>query len=197
MVKRKLLVLIDVQNDFIDGSLGSIKAQETLPNIVEKLRNWKGFVMATKDTHDENYLQTNEGKNLPVPHCIKGTKGWDFPAVVESALTDVPFIGYVEKESFGFCTLWNGRWKKPLTNLITNVIELDEGDDCNEDKGINLDITLVGYCTDICVVSNALMLKAAYPEATIRVDSKCCAGTTPERHNAALEVMRSCQIIVE
>lgn len=197
MVKRKILALIDVQNDFIDGSLGSVKAQETLPNIVEKIKNWKGFVAATKDTHDKNYLQTNEGKNLPIPHCIKGTKGWEFPDAVNEALSNTAFIGYVEKESFGFSTLWNGRWKKPLTNLITNVIELDEYCDDGYETGVNLDVTLVGYCTDICVVSNALMLKAAYPEATIRVDSKCCAGTTPERHNAALEVMKSCQIIVE
>lgn len=195
MVKRKILVLIDVQNDFIDGSLGSVKAQETLPDIIEKINDWKGFVAATKDTHDENYLQTNEGKNLPVPHCIKGTKGWEFPDAVNEALLNTAFIGYVEKESFGYCAEWKGRWMKPLTSLITNVIELDE--DYDEETGVNLDITLVGYCTDICVVTNALMLKAAFPEATIRVDSKCCAGTTPERHNAALEVMKSCQIIVE
>lgn len=197
MIKRKILVLIDVQNDFISGSLGSDAAQKVLPDIIEKIRNWKGFVMATKDTHDENYLQTNEGKNLPVPHCIKGTQGWEFPDAINKALLNTAFIGYVEKESFGYCSEWNGRWLKPLTSLIKNVIELDEDEDYSKENGVNLDITLVGYCTDICVVSNTLMLKAAYPEATIRVDSKCCAGTTPERHNAALEVMRSCQIIVE
>lgn len=195
MVKRKILVLIDVQNDFIDGSLGSEAAQKVLPNIIEKINNWKGFVVATKDTHDANYLETNEGKNLPILHCIKGLKGWEFPNAVNEALLNTAFIGYVEKESFGYCTEWKGRWMKPLTSLITNVIELDE--DYEDEAGINLDITFVGYCTDICVVSNVLMLKAALPEATIRVDSKCCAGSTPERHNAALEVMRSCQIIVE
>ncbi len=162
---KKTLVVIDMQNDFIDGSLGTKEARaivEKVKNKIEAYRNSGGEVIFTRDTHGEDYLDTPEGKKLPVLHCIKGTEGWQIA-------DGLAFDGavFIDKPSFG----WTG-WDK-----------------MNFDK-----IEIVGLCTDICVVSNALILRAQFPNAEISVDSRCCAGVTPETHRAALETMKMCQI---
>lgn len=161
----KTLIVIDMQNDFIDGSLGTKEAQLIVPNVKKKIKEYKtrgDRVIFTKDTHNKQYLNTTEGKHLPVEHCIKGTYGWD----IADGLGN-PGDECIEKPTFGY-TDWT--W-----------YDFEE-------------IELVGLCTDICVVSNALILKAMYPNSTITVDASCCAGTSIEAHNAALSVMKSCQI---
>ncbi len=170
----KYLVVIDVQNDFVDGSLGTKEAQAMLPNLLQKVDSFEGTVWMTKDTHPENYLETQEGQNLPVKHCIKGTNGWEFPEVLAD-LQKVKTAVVYEKPTFG---------SVQMTEDFKKLYEDGQVDS----------IELVGLCTDICVISNALMLKAAMPELPIYVDPACCAGVTPEKHDAALEVMRSCQI---
>ena len=166
----KALIIIDMQNDFISGSLGTPEAQAIVPKVAEKLKRDSYLddeIIFTQDTHfDYNYFDTNEGKHLPVRHCIRATYGW----FVHPSIDDQEFL-HIEKNSFGYIP-----WKCVLDGF-------DE-------------IELVGLCTDICVVSNALILKALFPEATITVDASCCAGTTPENHKAALQVMKSCQINV-
>ena len=161
----KVLVVVDMQNDFIDGALGTKEAEAIVPFVADKIRNFDGMVLSTRDTHFENYLETQEGKNLPVKHCIKGTDGWQIVPGLETGNCE-----YIDKPTFGWLN-WNG---------------FDEKDE----------LELIGVCTDICVVSNALILKAKYPEAAISVDASCCAGVTPEKHKAALETMKSCQIDV-
>lgn len=164
----KTLIVIDMQNDFIDGSLGTPEAQAIVPKVKEKIKAYQDRgeeIIFTRDTHGMNYLDTQEGKMLPVEHCLKGTKGWEIADDLE-----VPGCSYIDKPSFGW-THWNER-------------KFDE-------------IELVGLCTDICVVSNALILKAAFPEIKISVDASCCAGVTPQTHKAALQTMRMCQICVE
>lgn len=168
---RKILVVVDIQNDFVDGALGSSEAQNIIKNCVEKIKNFDGEVFVTFDTHFDNYMETSEGKNLPVKHCIKGTKGWELNNEIKSALCGKEYKE-VEKLTFG---------SVDLPKMI--------GDGEKQ-------IELIGLCTDICVVSNALILKANFPECEILVDSKCCAGVTPVLHNAALDTMRSCQIKV-
>ncbi len=170
----KYLVVIDVQNDFVDGSLGTKEAQAMLPNLLQKVDSFEGTVWMTKDSHPENYLETQEGQNLPVKHCIKGTNGWEFPEVL-AEMQKVKTAVVYEKPTFG------------------SVQMAEDFKKLYEDGQVD-SIELVGLCTDICVISNALMLKAAMPELPIYVDPACCAGVTPEKHNAALEVMRSCQI---
>jgi len=167
----KALIVVDMQKDFIDGSLGSAEARAIVPKVVEKIHNWDGFVFATKDEHEEDYLETTEGKHLPVKHCIYGTEGWTFDVKVRDALLNVEDdkSEVVNKKTFGSLELAN-KCKK-------------------YDR-----IEIVGLCTDICVISNALLIKATCPEVEITVDASCCAGSTPERHKAALEVMKSCQI---
>lgn len=171
---KRILVVIDMQNDFIDGALGTPEALKIVEAVKAKIRSYPPeAVFATMDTHEPNYLSTQEGKMLPVEHCIRGTEGWKIRPDVAALLAKATIF---EKPTFGSLRLAKalGRWN-----------DLEE-------------IELVGLCTDICVVSNALMLKAYLPEITIRVDAKCCAGVTPEKHRAALETMRSCQIgIVE
>lgn len=161
------LIVIDMQNDFIDGSLANEAAARIVPEMAEFI---KGFdeVIFTRDTHHDNYLSTAEGRNLPIPHCIEGTKGWE---VREELVNAAHARAYVNKPTFGYID-WN--------------LDLHPGDE----------ITLVGTCTDICVVSNALILKAKYPENRISVVGHLCAGLTEEKHKAALEVMRSCQVEV-
>ena len=139
---QKILIVVDMQNDFIDGALGTPEAVAIVPKVEQKIREFPGKVIFTRDTHGERYLETQEGKHLPVPHCIKGTKGWEICPQLE-------------------------------------------------------DITLVGLCTDICVISNALLLKAFLPETPIIVDASCCAGVTPKSHEIALDAMRMCQINIE
>ena len=174
MGKRKVLVVVDMQNDFITGSLGTKEAQAIVPNVIEKIKQYDAagdVIIFTKDTHQNDYLETNEGKHLPVKQCIEGTKGWQLESKVLAALNFDVYYPTVNKESFG--TL---NWKDIITA---------------ED-----DIEIVGLCTDICVVSNALILKAMFPESNITVDASCCAGVTPESHQAALTTMKMCQINV-
>lgn len=172
----KYLVVVDMQNDFIDGSLGSKEAQAIVPRVAEKIKKCmldEYEIIYTKDTHNKDYLLTQEGKNLPVPHCVIYTKGWKLADEIE-AIKD-PLSRVVIKTTFG-------------SKLLAEFFE-SQADKIEE-------IELVGLCTDICVVSNALLLKAYLPEIPITVDSSCCAGVTPAKHEAALETMRSCQINV-
>jgi len=173
---KKFLIVVDMQNDFVDGALGTKEAVSIVDNVVEKINTFDGEIIATLDTHFEDYMDTNEGKNLPVKHCIKGTDGWKLNEKVESALNKK---GYTEIEKITF-----GSVKLP------SLIKEKAGDN-------DFSIELVGLCTDICVVSNALILKANFPENVICVDSTCCAGVTPDTHNAALDTMRCCQISIK
>lgn len=167
---RKVLIVVDMQNDFIDGALGTTEAVAILPNVKRKIEEYKKAghaVIFTRDTHDKNYLQTQEGKNLPVEHCIKDTDGW---AISSELDTDNCVI--IDKTTFGSVSLMS-------------YIEANYPD---------AEFELVGLCTDICVISNAIMLKAHLPEAKINVDASCCAGVTPQSHKNALEAMKMCQI---
>ena len=175
MNEKRFLIAVDLQKDFIDGSLGTAEAQAIVPAAAARVRAAREAgetVIATLDTHESNYMETREGRKLPVPHCIRGTEGWRLDPAVEAALGDSP---RVEKPTFG------------SVRLPELVCELAGGAD-------RLSIELIGLCTDICVVSNALLLKASFPEADIAVRADCCAGVTPEKHAAALETMASCQI---
>lgn len=165
--KEKILIVIDVQKDFVDGSLGTPEAQAIVSKIEEKiLKGGYGKVLYTFDTHYlPEYWESSEGKKLPVPHCIKGEPGW-----CSALSTNKDKKSIIEKDTFGYL-----RW--------SSYIHAES-------------IELVGLCTDICVVTNALILKTYYPEIPITVDASCCAGTTPEAHKAALTVMKSCQIDV-
>ncbi len=174
---RKLLIVIDMQNDFIDGALGTEEALKIVPNVIDKIRSFPaGDVFATQDTHQENYLDTEEGRNLPVVHCICGTNGWKIREDVAEALEERE-ARIVEKPTFGSIA---------LVEEIRRIYEEENG---------NVETELVGLCTDICVVSNALLLKASLPEMRITVDPSCCAGVTPELHQAALQTMKSCQVL--
>lgn len=174
---RKTLIVIDMQNDFVTGTLGSDEARAIVPSVKQKIKEYidNGYeVIFTRDTHAENYLQTNEGKNLPVPHCIKNTSGWDIIPEI-----DIVDCEHIDKPSFGY-TDWN---------IVVREDNLHHNRYFDE-------IEIIGVCTDICVVSNALILKALYPEISITVDASCCAGVTPETHKAALTTMKMCQINV-
>ncbi len=170
---KKFLVAVDMQNDFVDGALGSDEACAIVDNVVSKIENFDGEIFATFDTHFENYLETSEGKNLPVVHCVKGSEGWELNKKVLNALEKKGFTK-VEKNTFG---------SVDLPGLIKNASDKED-----------FSIELIGLCTDICVVSNALLLKANFPEAEISVDSACCAGVSPETHDAALKTMACCHI---
>lgn len=170
---KKFLVVVDMQKDFVDGALGSREAVAIVPAAAEKIRSFDGDIFATFDTHFENYMDTAEGRKLPVSHCIKDTEGWKLNKDIAEALNGKKFTP-VEKYTFG---------SVELPDLIIR-----------EAAGDDFSIEFIGLCTDICVVSNALLLKASFPEAAIAVDEKCCAGVTPEKHAAAIETMRSCQI---
>ncbi len=172
---KQILVVVDMQKDFVDGALGSQEAVAIVPAVAGKIRAFNGDIFVTLDTHFENYMDSAEGKKLPVPHCIKGTPGWALNAEVASALAEKPHTP-VEKLTFG---------SVDLPELIRKAV--------GEER---FSIELIGLCTDICVVSNALLLKASFPEAPIAVDAACCAGVTPAGHEAALATMRSCQIDV-
>lgn len=169
---RKLLIVVDMQNDFIDGSLGTPEAQAIVGNVAEKIKKYPAEdVFATRDTHGPGYLNTQEGRNLPVEHCIKGTPGWEIRPEIAELLAGARIV---DKPTFG---------STELAEIIAGIAEKEE-----------ISIELVGLCTDICVVSNALLLKARMPEVPITVDPLCCAGVTPEKHDAALVTMASCQI---
>lgn len=178
---NKLLIVVDMQNDFIDGSLGSPEAQAIVENVCEKIEAYKAEgweIIYTRDTHNENYLDTPEGKILPVKHCIYGTNGWELNGKVQQMLGRVWGYPY-NKPTFG------------CKEMVKNIVS--DHKDAPYDE-----IELVGLCTDICVISNAMLLKNAFYDkfVTITVDASCCAGVTPEKHKAALEVMKSCQINV-
>ncbi|MBE6713752.1 MAG: cysteine hydrolase [Ruminococcaceae bacterium] len=175
---KHYLVIVDIQKDFVDGALGTAEAVSIIENACRKIKDFDGRIFVTYDTHSDDYMKSAEGKKLPVPHCIKGTEGWELDRRIALALEGREFTS-VEKPTFGSASL-------PV--LI--------GIDSTESKAEDFDITLIGLCTDICVVSNALILKAAFPEKEIYVDSSCCAGVTPESHDAALLTMKMCQINV-
>lgn len=171
----KILVVVDMQNDFIDGALGTPEAVEIVPRVARKIRDFDGRVIATRDTHEENYLDTQEGRKLPVSHCIKGTKGWEIRPEIRELLTEEP----IDKPTFG-------------------SVELGQRLKADQESGDPVEsITLVGLCTDICVISNALLFKAYLPEVPVIVDQACCAGVTPESHAQALGAMKMCQIEVQ
>lgn len=170
------LVVIDMQNDFIDGSLGTREAQAIVPKVVDKVKNFPGLVLFTRDTHEENYLETQEGRNLPVKHCIYGTDGWQLQKDLQE-FADKHHSLVFNKPGFG---------SSHLAGFLTGVYKTAPIDEC----------FIVGLCTDICVISNAMMLKSALPEMKITVDASCCAGATPEGHKTALAAMKACQINV-
>lgn len=174
---KKFLIVVDMQKDFVDGALGTPEAQKIVDKVAEKILNFDGYIIATMDTHKEDYMETREGKFLPVKHCINESEGWKIDEKVMDAL---------KKRGCSILT-------KPTFGSIALIEKLKK--DASSDE--QLDIELVGLCTDICVVSNALLLKANFPEAEIAVDASCCAGVTPEKHQAALETMRSCQIVIK
>lgn len=172
---KHFLIVVDMQKDFVDGALGTPEAQSIVPKVMDKILNFEGKIFATLDTHAANYLETAEGKKLPVPHCIKGTPGWMLDDGVAAALEQRGYTP-VEKVTFG-------------SVLLPRMLY-------QEAAGEPFTAELIGLCTDICVVSNALILKANFPEMDISVDSSCCAGVTPETHQAALTTMGSCHIHV-
>ena len=170
---KQILIIVDMQNDFIDGALGTKEAVAIVPKVEDKIRNFDGEVFFTRDTHEAWYLETQEGKNLPVPHCIRGTEGWQIRKELDALRKTEP----IDKETFG------------STDLAADLLALHEDEEIGS-------ITLVGLCTDICVISNALLIKATLPEVPIYVDAACCAGVTPESHENALKAMEACQIKV-
>lgn len=193
----KLLIVVDAQNDFIDGVLGTKEAQKAVPYIVERINNSvEELILFTKDTHEFNYLDTAEGKHLPVEHCVKNTEGWSINKDIRSAW----------KGSYGTILLnANEAIGLEMNNTIFkptfgSTVLMDFINNLNLSLSISGEqidsIEFCGFCTDICVISNVLMIKALLPETKIVVNSKLCAGVTPEKHEAALEVMRSCQIEV-
>lgn len=168
---QDILIVVDMQNDFIDGALGSAEAQAIVPKVAEKIRNFSGRVIFTRDTHEKNYMETQEGKKLPVPHCIRGTEGWQISSKLMEFCKDEP----IDKETFGSVELGTVLKEAHRENPIQTI-------------------TFIGLCTDICVISNAMLVKAFLPEVKLVVDASCCAGVTPESHKNALEAMKVCQI---
>ena len=171
------LIVVDMQVDFITGSLGSDHAAAIVPNVIEKIRNFDGRIIFTRDTHFDDYLQTQEGKKLPVPHCIKDSDGWQICDEIRQVAETLPaeHVSYVDKPTFG------------CVKLPEIIKEFGESIDRME---------LCGLCTDICVISNAMILKAAFPEVPITIDASCCAGVTNESHRTALNAMQAVQIEV-
>lgn len=173
---KKILVIVDMQNDFVGGALGTEEAKSILPKVEDKIRKFDGDGMyLTLDTHGEDYRETLEGKKLPIPHCIEGSVGHRLCEGIEKALEGKKYTA-IKKNTFG-------------SFKLAEAICKDFGDS-------EIEIDICGLCTDICVVSNALILRAAFPNAEITLDASCCAGVTEKKHNAALETMRSCQIDV-
>ncbi len=172
----KYLIVIDMQNDFIDGALGSEEARAIVPALVEKVTSFKGPVIFTRDTHGEDYAQTQEGKNLPVPHCIFGTDGWQLISPLDE-YAKANHCMIFDKPTFGSTQLAG------FVSGIDRMTHIDE-------------IELVGVCTDICVITNAMLLKTALPETVITVNAPYCAGVTPQSHQTALDAMKACQIRV-
>lgn len=174
---KKLLVVVDMQNDFVNGALGTKEAEAIVPAVVAKVRAAMEdgtFIVLTRDTHYEHYMDTAEGKKLPVPHCIQGTHGWHIIDCIQEQVRNYSRGMFMNKETFG-------------STALCDFIQSKKPDE----------IELVGLCTDICVISNALLAKAAWPEAEVSVDASCCAGVTPESHNNALAAMKMCQIVIK
>lgn len=169
---RKLLLVIDMQTDFVDGALGTAEAVAIIPNVLREIAKFdKNDIIATRDTHPESYMESREGRYLPVPHCIKGTDGWQIHPEIAPALEGCKVI---DKPTFG------------STELCDHIVKIAENEE--------IEVTLVGLCTDICVVSNAMLIKAALPEINVKVIADACAGVTPDTHSAALTTMKMCQI---
>ena len=174
-----ILVVVDMQNDFIDGALGTKEAREIVEAVAEKIREFKGSIYGTLDTHSKDYLSTQEGKNLPVPHCILGEEGWALHPDIMDAIseTEAEVMDFCRKDTFGsieLCELLKQRY-----------------------EGKDAEIQFIGLCTDICVISNALMVKAALPEAKLIVHADLCAGVTKESHDNALNAMKMCQVDIQ
>jgi nicotinamidase/pyrazinamidase len=172
----KILAVVDMQNDFVSGSLGTKEAAGIVGNVVEKIKTFDGVVVYTRDTHEPDYLSTQEGKNLPVVHCVRGSAGWEIVDEIKQ-LAEKGKAKVFDKDTFG------------SKELIDYLLELDAADPIEQ-------IMLVGLCTDICVISNALAIKAFLPEVPIVVDAACCAGVTSTSHDTALEAMKMCQVAV-
>lgn len=174
-----ILVVVDMQNDFIDGALGTKEAREIVEAVAEKIREFKGSIYGTLDTHSKDYLSTQEGKNLPVPHCILGEEGWALHPDIMDAIseTEAEVMDFCRKDTFGSIE---------LCELLKQKYE-----------GKDAEIEFIGLCTDICVISNALMVKAALPEAKLIVHADLCAGVTKESHDNALSAMKMCQVDIQ
>ena len=182
----KVLCLIDLQSDFIDGALGTQESKAIVPRIVEKLNNYSDksdtLVLFTKDTHFDDYLNTLEGTMLPIPHCIENTPGWSINKEIKRAVKSNRFLSYSSDKIINSRVYKNTFGSNDLRELLIKYKDDIES------------IEFVGLTTDICVISNVLMARQALPDVNIYVDSSCCAGTTLDKHQAALEVMKSCQI---
>ena len=170
---RQILAVIDMQNDFIDGALGTKEAVSIVDKVADYIRNFDGEVVYTRDTHFEGYMDTQEGRRLPVPHCIKGTKGWEICDALKALQNKDTRI--FDKQTFG---------STELAEYLKTVSDLDT-------------VVLVGLCTDICVISNAMVIKAYMPEVEIKVVENCCAGVTPESHANALKARQMCQVNID
>lgn len=175
-----ILVVVDMQNDFIDGALGTAEAAAIVPAVAKKIEQFKGRILFTRDTHAENYLESQEGKNLPVVHCVKGTSGWEIRPELDALRTEDP----IDKPTFG-------------STALGSLLKAQDADLKAQGKDGIESVTLVGLCTDICVISNALLVKSFLPEVPVIVDASCCAGVTPQSHKNALEAMKMCQIQIE
>ena len=174
---KHFLIVVDMQKDFVDGNLGTKEAVAIVDAVVEKVKHFDGEVIFTRDTHFDNYMDTQEGKNLPVIHCVKDTDGWAL----------IPELEKIRVEKGCKC------YDKPTFGSTALAEDIKTAFESGEIAGAEL----IGICTDICVVSNALLIKAFCPELPVALDSSCCAGVTPEKHEAAIETMRSCQIQVK
>ena len=168
---RNILVVVDMQNDFIDGALGTPEAVSIVPNVKKKIMEFHGTVLFTRDTHFDNYPETQEGKNLPVPHCIQNTHGWQ----IRKELDELRETDPIDKVTFGSAA---------LGDILCKL---------NKEEEIG-SITFIGLCTDICVISNVMIAKAFLPEVPVFVDAGCCAGVSPESHENALKAMEMCQV---
>ncbi len=172
--RENVLVVVDMQNDFVHGALGSPEALAIVPAVIRKIKGWDGSVYFTRDTHDKKYLKTHEGRALPVIHCVKDSWGWEILPELEPLRTNEP----IDKTAFGSVVLERYLMDRNSRKQIPSV-------------------TLIGLCTDVCVITNAFMLRSALPEAEIIVDAACCAGTTPKGHQTALAAMKACHITIE
>ncbi len=172
---RDILIVVDMQKDFIDGALGTSEAVAIVPAVVDKVCRFKGDIIFTRDTHFDNYMDTQEGRNLPVPHCIRGSEGWEICKELKPYTKDRLII---DKVTFG------------AMDLGPILCKMQEEEEISA-------ITFVGLCTDICVISNVMIAKAFLPEVPVIVDATCCAGVTPDSHNMALASMQTCQVQIE